>query len=325
MKNSINYPSSPSSPLWLYPAGYIALSLCLSYFTGLLNLSGVDEPGAQRDFNAAVGMPLLTGYFWWAIRLLHQKVASTLMSYLLDQNALSHFSYHRLKLAKRWRNQKIAAFTIAVFLTAIYLLTEDLLAVTFSSEILVLNILAVPFWFFFWLFLFQITSSTQYVIKYCIHIETDSVSSLKALKRVSDLGVENIFYATVALAIIPVFWLNKDVPAIDVIILVIFTFSLVLYLFFPAFRVYQLIATNKSHIINSLDSEVATIYKTEVKEETQANLYIENLRRLQNKKEEVETLSKWPLNVQQCFRVALVIILVPSSWVTLSLLEHLIG
>ena len=79
----------------LYPLLTMLFLLALHYYSGALDWPAEGDVRAQRDFNSAIGMSILTGYFWIALRVLHQNVASSLISLLVKTNQLYGYIYFR--------------------------------------------------------------------------------------------------------------------------------------------------------------------------------------------------------------------------------------
>ncbi|OFC71522.1 hypothetical protein [Alteromonas confluentis] len=321
MTTHYNYPSSSASSFWRMPLSYFFICCVINYFTGALDLQTISDARGQRDFNAAVGMPLLTSFFWISLRVQQQQMASAIMSYLLDKNALSLFAQHRARLASKLRQQIITSATLAVSVTVVYIISEELVAFDLNAQVLVLDLIAVPFWFFFWLFLFQMVSSTQYITRHFITKIITTSGELKALRRISSLSVENTLFGLIALVIIPVFWFNTQIPAIDMFIVTIFSLSLIAYLFMPAYRIVGLISTQKQQVIDKLTVGLVAIHKVEQHNKLEA----ERRHTLEREIEEVENISASPVPFELAKRLISVVMLVPASWMALLYLEHLVG
>ena len=109
----------------LYPALLVAVLLMVHYFSGALVLP--IKEGGLRDFNTAIAMSLLSGYFWFCIQLNHKNVVSTLISILVKTSQLSHLNKHRQKLSSKFQLQSANCLFIAILNTVVYVLVENLL------------------------------------------------------------------------------------------------------------------------------------------------------------------------------------------------------
>ena len=127
-----------------FPLLTTLILLSVHYFTGALDWPEA-EMYAQRDFNSAIGMSLITGYFWFALRLMHQNVASTLISLLVKTNQLSRFSAHRRELAIEFRHHIFNAIIISIMISIVYCIFEGLITVK-QETCFILTATAVP-WF----------------------------------------------------------------------------------------------------------------------------------------------------------------------------------
>lgn len=193
-----------------FPLLATLILLSVHYFTGALDWPGVGEVRAQRDFNSAIGMSLLTGYFWFALRLMHQNVASTLISLLVKTNQLSQFSSHRSELSLEFKHHIFNAIIISIMITIVYCMFEGLVTVKQEIHVLFLTATAVPFWFLAILFLFQISSNIKYLTKKVLPHAGGNIDRLKSIMTILKLGTTNSIFAMGALTIFPIFWLKKD-------------------------------------------------------------------------------------------------------------------
>ena len=121
--------------------------------------------------------------------------------------------------------------------------------------------------------------------------------------------------------IIPVFWFNKSIPAIDVFILTLFSCFLSVYLFLPALKVYRLIDTKKEEVIDKLSLLMSDLYARPVKE----NDDVMQLQFCQQELEAVEMVSAVPVSLPQFRKVVIVVTLVPLSWLFIYYIEQFIS
>lgn len=309
----------------MFPLAYLCFCLLLNSMTGALDFPVEGDVRAQRDFNAALAMPLLTAYFWFVIRLLHQNVASAIMGHLLSRASLSQFIDHREALGRRFFQHMILAAGISILLTAVYITNENLISLDLTPHVIVLDVMAVPFWFFFWLFLFQISSATHYVMREIIQEDNCDISYFRVLRQGAELGATNTLYALIGLALVPLFWFNKDVPAIDVFILVVFAGSLAFYLFWPVVSVHYQMQKTKHQALLSLESQIDVVCRRiAVSLEPDKNDH-KQLQNLQHQKDNIEHVPTWVIEPRKARQMFGALLLVPLSWVFLILAEYLVG
>lgn len=324
MNTNAQYSTKVELPYWVFPSLYTLVCLLLNYFAGSLDFPATNILREQRDFNAALGMPVVTGYLWLTVRLLHQHAAKSLVNYLLSQHRLADFSIHRQRLETRLQKHVLLAATLSVSVTLIYLTTENLLALDLELHVLLLNLMAVPFWFFIWLFVFQITFITLYVIRHFVGKTQFDLYELRKLKPISDLVLTNTVFAIAVLAITPVFWYRVPVPVIDIIILAFLMGALISYVFWPVLKMRFMMKRQKQVVIENLNNQMQLLFDNSAVElQLEDDVRLRKLELLQNQKEEVFSLSEWPLDLPQAIKVITVSTLLPLSWLLLAAMENM--
>lgn len=324
MNTNAQYSTKVELPYWVFPSLYTLVCLLLNYFAGSLDFPATNILREQRDFNAALGMPVVTGYLWLTVRLLHQHAAKSLVNYLLSQHRLADFSIHRQRLETRLQKHVLLAATLSVSVTLIYLTTENLLALDLELHVLLLNLMAVPFWFFIWLFVFQITFITLYVIRHFVGKTQFDLYELRKLKPISDLVLTNTVFAIAVLAITPVFWYRVPVPVIDIIILAFLMGALISYVFWPVLKMRFMMKRQKQVVIENLNNQMQLLFDNSAVEPLlEDDVRLRKLELLQNQKEEVFSLSEWPLDLPQVIKVITVSTLLPLSWLLLAAMENM--
>lgn len=291
------------------------LLLTLHYFSGALDWPAQGDVRAQRDFNSAVGMSVITGYFWFALRLMHQNVASTLISLLVKTNQLSQFSFHRSALFSRIKHQSINALILALMLTLVYVFIEGLLLnkPTLHQYFLTLN--AVVFWFFFSLFLVQISSNINY-LKTEVLVETDSkLDLLDSISVLIKLGYVNATAAVGALALFPIFWFKKSIPALDIFGVCVFALITIGYLSLPVFQLRKYWFTVKRAQYDDLHADQERVLDS--KNKSLAELYS-----LESQRELLLDMPMLKITKQDRLRLSACILTILFSWSTFGLFSY---
>lgn len=305
-----------------FPLLATLLLLLVHYFTGALEWPNAGEVRAQRDFNSAIGMSLLTGYFWFALRLMHQNVASTLISLLVKTNQLSQFSSHRNDLAVEFKHHIFNAIIISIMITIVYCMFEGLITVKQEIHVLFLTATAVPFWFLAILFLFQISSNIKYLTSKVLPHAGSNIDHLKSILTILKLGTTNSIFAMGALTIFPIFWLKKDIPSIDVLMVTFFTGVVGFYLFWPVIKLKNMFEKEREEAILHLEDSIEDGIKRYAKlQESETAVSIEQL---ESEKERVFKMGAHVLAPRDKVRVAACLALIPFSWMLLFLIEWII-
>lgn len=305
-----------------FPLLATLLLLLVHYFTGALEWPNAGEVRAQRDFNSAIGMSLLTGYFWFALRLMHQNVASTLISLLVKTNQLSQFSSHRNDLAVEFKHHIFNAIIISIMITIVYCMFEGLITVKQEIHVLFLTATAVPFWFLAILFLFQISSNIKYLTSKVLPHAGSNIDHLKSIITILKLGTTNSIFAMGALTIFPIFWLKKDIPSIDVLMVTFFTGVVGFYLFWPVIKLKNMLEKEREEAILHLEDSIEDGIKRYAKlQESETAVSIEQL---ESEKERVLKMGAHVFAPRDKVRVAACLALIPFSWMLLFLIEWII-
>lgn len=305
-----------------FPLLATLILLSVHFFTGALDWPDVGEMRAQRDFNSAIGMSLLTGYFWFALRLMHQNVASTLISLLVKTNQLSQFSSHRNELALEFKHHIFNAAIISIMITIIYCMFEGLITVKQEINVLFLTATAVPFWLLAMLFLFQISSNIKYLTSKVLPDAGSNIDRLKSVITILKLGTTNSIFAMGALAIFPIFWLKKDIPSIDVLAVTFFTGFVGFYLFWPVIKLNKMLEQEQEKAVLLLEENIEDGIRRCAKQQESATAV--SIEQLESEKERVLKMGARIFAPRDKARVAACIALIPISWVFLFLIEWLI-
>ncbi|MEG3765785.1 hypothetical protein [Alteromonas sp. 14N.309.X.WAT.G.H12] len=318
---TFRYPTTHSSPFFGVPLLYLSVCFLVNYFTGVLDYESITGQRSQRDFNTAIGLPLFTTFFWITLRVQQQHVARIIMRYLTDNNVLSHFSMHRRRLAEKLIVHTYVAAIAGIFVTLVYIISEDLLVSGLSVKMAALYVMAFSFWFFFWLFMFQSLSTTHYLISHFTRPRATTSRELVGIRRVLILATENILFVLAAMAISPVFWFNISVPAIDACTLTFFASVMLIYLAYPVFKLHRAIRKRKEEILNSLIDALRFKYGTCSDAHGAKRLEITELER---EIEAVEAVTPTYWGSFQFSKVMGVILLVPGSWLLIHHLQLLV-
>ena len=323
MKFALYSNKDSGTPIGLMPLVTTLILLSVHFISGALDWPASGDIRAQRDFNSAIGMSVLTGYFWFALRLMHQNVASTVISLLVKTNQLSQFGAHRKRLAVTFNHHLFNAMIISIMITVIYCIMEGLIATQQEVHVLLLTATAVPFWFLALLFLFQIFSKTSYLINNILSETMKDYDRLNSIITILKLSTTNSIFAMGALAIFPVFWLNKEIPSLDIMGVTFFTGFIAFYLFLPVIKLRKKLTHEKCIILRNIESDINTrikCYAANDDKKTGASIEV-----LESEKENIAKLTRYELSPKDKFRVFACIALIPISWCILLVTEWVIN
>ncbi len=243
--------------VWMLPLLFVLACFTACYLAGSLDYRSIIDERSQRDFNAALGMPLIIGYLWLTLRILHRRSGKRIADFLVQANQLSQYGQHMKTLEKKLIRHVILAATLSIAITLVYLISEDLLAFNQPFSVLLLNVIAVPFWFFLFLFLMQSASFTRYL--YNRLVLPNIHQHFCYCKPICDLGVSNVIFSLFMLLLIPVFWIGKSVPFIDGLILSATTAFMIVLLFLPVFKTVYLMRKHRNQSIQQIEGQLASL------------------------------------------------------------------
>lgn len=303
--------------VWLPPLLFVIVCLSLNYFAGSLQLAYVVDERSQRDFNAALGMPLVIGYLWLAIRIMHRRAGRRIADFLVSVRRVDEYPQHIKKLEKKLVTQVVIASTLAISITMIYLTTEGLLALDLKPAILLLNAMAVPFWFFLFLFMMQSASFTRYLYRHLVLPSITRETNFSHCKALCDLGLSNVSLALLMLMLVPIFWLGKPIPAIDLMILMVMAVFLLTLLFLPVLKTLWLMRTYRAKNIESIELAIENLLLEKHAGHSNERISAQ-LNKLNQQLEDMRQFSCWPRDIVQNIKIFLVSAGVPATWLLMA-------
>lgn len=246
--------------VWVFPVLFAVVALLGHWSSGALRWP-IESADHQRDFNTALGITLLTAFIWAGVRAIHQNVASTLIAILIDDHKLSQFNHHRWSLSQKFERQLTLVCCLAPVMPFLYLVSEGLVTRIGEADVFMITLSAIPFWLFVFLFIAQVTTNTRYIFRLAFADRPRNASEFNVYRAVFDMAIANASFALFAISILPVFWFNKPIPALDILIVSIIVGVLVLYLFIPVWRVYKKIRSLRARVKVAIDDEVSALIR----------------------------------------------------------------
>ncbi len=269
--------------VWALPLLFMAVALFGHVISGALAWPPASDD-QQRDFNTALAFTLLTGCLWAAVRYIHQHVASTLITVLLQRNQLGHFNRHRWQLGRYFSRQVLICCGIAPVMMMSYVLGEGLVSRLDEPDVFMLSLSAVPFWLFFLLFIAQVITITRYIFQLAFSHDDNSKDDIDTYKAVFSLVLGNAQRALACAAIIPLFWLNRTMSALDLALVVATITVLAAFFLYPVCRICLKIKAYRVELARDIDLEVSEIVRQQARGE-RVNNVSERLERLYRKRE----------------------------------------
>ena len=304
----------------LYIAILIAGSIWLGAFTGN------DYEDYVRMRNAAVGMPLFTACIWLGHNFIYfgVKRAINQFSLALDENSI----FEKHKTIEKLISTSIKSLKFSVLLgiltTGSYVTFEGLLSNSPEPLSIYLTITAVPFWIACWLLILQLYTITHHIIDDIIKRQALDLFGLKTLLPLSDQFISFIIVAAILFALSPVFWIGRQVPLLDILLLAaVFTF-LCIFFFRPILNIQNRMYHKKKLAVTRINLSIKDLlhFKQEGNRRlTDDPTRLRKLSALINAKSEITNTSEWAVSFPQQIRGALIVVSIPLSWVAASVIE----
>ena len=313
-------------PFWLLPILLGAIMLYLGHLFGAL--APPTDSNSQRVFNGALAMPIIVVYGWIAVLVMKNRAIHCLTIYTQDCEAQSNSVDFSSDMKVMLRRNLTWSIGIGVSLTCLYLYAENEFASELGSPLFLMNVYAVPFWAIICLTFLQLTFITHYVIKHFLVAEKINLFGIAKLLPVSDLVITNTVISAFLLALIPLFWIGRTVPALDKL-LVVFMFALLTcFLFWPVFKVQKIISHKKQLSISRINQSFQALFNGKIGDTRRLTDDAQRLRRLSSlisAKQEIAAASEWPIDLPQSVKGILLSLSIPLSWAAGSIVEGFIA
>lgn len=300
----------------------------LGFPLGVFDLPNSPSEKDIRFFNAGIAVPIIVTSYWLGIRYSYYKALLCLYRFArISDRRSAVLKVSEIIENKRKRNLKISVI-VGIFMATFYLSYEGLLANDFDTVTVYMNIIALPFWTVLCMALLQLITITQTVIQHFLTLQKIQLFDIKKLMPISDLVIVNILITALLASVIPLFWMGKNIPDIDIIIGLFIFIGFAVFQFLPVIRVQQMVANNKALAIQRINLQYENQFTT--KEIGSLSLIhdSEKLRQLSaliNAKQEIASSSEWPLDISQGAKALLLSLSVPLSWAIGSLIETAIS
>jgi hypothetical protein len=144
---------------------------------------------------------------------------------------------------------------------------------------------------------------------------------IEELVPLADAVLWNTISISAALALSPIFWLGRTIPALD-ISLVMAVLAATLYLLF-----FRIVSQRKRLALERIrDALKAATQSDELLKRrlTDSPKRLEEINNLVGVREEITRTKEWPISLPVGIRVALVVLIPPISWVSASLVDWVV-
>ncbi len=320
---------------WAYFAPLATgLLLLLNVIMGYIFLPDTaTTPLQYRDMGAALALPLISGLCMFFLPVLGRKAqASILKAAKLSGSSMRHaklYARHIERAPLRMlRFAILVGATIAiVYLAAAGLLYSDGMDTAANLKRIPLLLQSVYFWIAIVLLLSSLSRITVLLTRFATNDLRIELFHIEELVPLANTVLWNIVSISAALALTPILWLGRGVPKLD-IPLVLAVMAVTLYLlFFPIFKVRQAVVMRKQQALERIRDALKSATRSDDLKKRRLTDNVKRLEEINNLvgvREEISRTREWPITLPVGLRVALIVLVPPTSWVAASLVEWMV-
>lgn len=303
---------SQNITLILYPIALLCVLITVHILVGTISIP-IPSVNAQRDFNTALGISLLTCYFLFALRYIHRKVAQNLDKMLEMNRHYQSFYYHRSEISRKFKQHLIWSTSIGFIMPIVYMVAEGVITRINEPEVFFIAVTAIPFWVLTSLFCLQILTNSQYLRTLSKVVERESLSKqISVLQNLLTFGLTTAFTSLFAMAIMPVFWINQPVHVSDLTVIFIFGTSFSLIVLWPMLQLIRRLKSLSQQLIAANEQEITKLIQS-----ADSNKASRKIEELLNEMERY----KAPLTRGHAVYLNFCFLPLPFSWLLLSVVE----
>lgn len=307
---------------------YIIVTLALFALLGAFDLDDPDNAVTLRERNGAFALPIFSAYLWLANQYLQTRTLSSLRRFIQRNRMDIDPDLVAMRIRKRTKIHAGVAVLTGSIISYVYLYSEGLLASGLDYLSWLLNALAVVFWTLGTFLALQIIYITRFINENFLSEQNIDLFGIRKMLPISDLVITNTVISSLCLALIPLFWLGREVPTVDKFIVSAVFLMMCCFLFWPVLRVQKSISGKKSLAIERINESVKRLF--EVNDGTNRRLTddpgrLRQLGALISAKQEIAHASEWPIDLPQSLKGLFFSLAIPLSWVAASLIETFIA
>ncbi|WP_414830497.1 hypothetical protein [Alteromonas sp. H39] len=313
-----------------YSFSFVAISLVMMFIAFLLGAfdpATLTQSDGLRMRNGAIALPLMSGFMLFSHYHLNQRWRACLQLFLKRNKVSMSPAEMESHLDRGVRNGKRAAVIFSLVMTSVYLLSENLLRADSGALELYLCFIAFFFWGLIFLVIYELIFITQFVLKHFLNTRLIDLFGIEKLSHLSDLVITNAIISAIGLCLVPLFWLGRDVPWVDRIIVATVFIVLVCFLFWPVTRIQSVISNKKDMAVSRINDAIKTLFNDNSQRQRRLTDDPERLRRLSaliNAKQEITAVSEWPVDIPQGIKSSLILLSIPASWAIGAVVENII-
>ena len=243
-----------------YPFFLVVLLIAINIWGGAIEFPILNDD-AQRDFNTATGISLLSGYFLLTIRFIHKNLAVNLYAILVIRREQSLIQHYQQKISQRFKQHMVWSATIGFIMPINYMIVERVIDRINEPQVIVVAITAIPFWFMASLFFFEMFSSNKLLQELDETADIATTAKISLSRKVLNVGLATATIVISGSALMPVFWINQPVHLFDLLVVMIIALAFVLLLMWPLFKIALKLRALCHSLVEENDRKIAALIK----------------------------------------------------------------
>ena len=313
-----------------YPLVSIGITMGMVFIAFLLDAfdpATLKLTNGLRMRNGAIALPLITGFLLFSHFHLNQRWRACLRTFLKHNQVSMSPARMEALLERGVAYGKRGAVAFSLVMTTVYLLTENLLRSDSGTLELYLCFIAFFFWWVVFLVIYELIFITQFVLKHFLNTRLIDLFGIEKLIHLSELVITNAIISAIGLCLVPLFWLGREVPWIDRIIVATVFILLLWFLFWPVTRIQSVISHKKDMAVSRINDSIKTLFNDTSQTQRRLTDDPQRLRRLSaliNAKQEITAVSEWPVDIPQGIKTSFILLSVPASWAVGAVVENII-
>lgn len=313
-----------------YPLMSLAVSFVMvlvAFLLGAFDAGTLTQPNGLRMRNGAIALPLMTGFLLFSHFHLNQRWRACLRTFLKRNQVSMSPAQMEAMLDRGVTFGKRGAVVFSLVMTSVYLLTENLLRADSGALELYLCFIAFFFWGLIFLVIYELIFITRFVLTHFLNTRLIDLFGIEKLIHLSDLVITNAIISAIGLCLVPLFWLGREVPWIDRIIVATVFILLMCFLFWPVTRIQSVISHKKDMAVSRINDSIKALFNENSQSQRRLTDDPERLRRLSaliNAKQEITAVSEWPVDIPQGIKTSLILLSIPASWAIGAVVENII-
>lgn len=290
-------------------------------------------PQQYRDLGAALAFPLISGLCFSFLPVLSRKAqASILQSARLTGSSMRHAAVYAQHVSRvprlSFRLAVIAGSTVAISYMALEgLLYDSHIGMLGNLKRLPLSLQAIYFFVAVILLITSLVRITALLTRFATRDLRIELFYIEELVPLADAVLWNTISISAALALSPIFWLGRTIPALDISLVMAVLMATLYLLFFPILKVKKIVSQRKRLALERIRGALKAATQSDEllkRRLTDSPKRLEEINNLVGVREEITRTKEWPISLPVGIRVVLVVLIPPISWISASLVDWIV-